>query len=163
MVDEWVKILPEYKKMYPSKKRGQQGNHQACIAIARDYKVNPATVYNKLTPKLKKQPIKKQEHRRKYSVKHEQLRRHIPDVLAEVYKGEFELPTNKIITRIANFSDIYIRESTLEKLLNRYNNHPEGKPLIESEPKKYVLNGNFYASQKKHQKYRTKALKAIQA
>ena len=159
LVEKWVDTLPSLQKKYPPMLSGFENsyNHASCI-LARKHNLHPRTVYIRI-----KNELKSRMARGGYASKHELLRRHIANVLCEVYKNDFELPKSEIIHRITEYSGIKIRESSLETMLKRHNNHPEGKPLIESEPDKYVLNGNFYASQKKHPKYRKKALNTIQA
>ena len=159
LVDGWLASLPNLQGQFPAKNRGFPDSYnQAYKVLADRHNLHPTTVYKRL-----KGALKEKKARGGYASKHEHLRYHIAEVLAEVYNSDFEISMPEIITRITENSGIKIRESSLETMLKKHNNNPEGKPLIESETGKYVLNGNFYASQKKHLKYWKKALNSIQA
>lgn len=142
-VEEWKKLLPEYLEKYPPKHSGFSiGCNHAFTAIARDYKVDLKTVYCYLRPYLRSKMA-----RNGYAAKHERLRYHFPNVLHKIFGEDFELPTREIISRISEFSGIKIRKTSLETLLNHYDHHPQGKPLIEIDSDIYTLNGSFYAEQ----------------
>jgi len=144
LVSKWVAILPSLQKKYPPKHSGYRNsyNHVSC-ALAQKHNLHPKTVYDRLKPALKKRMV-----RNGYCSKHERLRHHIDHVLAEVYNGDFELPLREVVGRINDFSGINMRESSLETLLNRYESHPKGKPLLKTVDDTYVLNGEYYANKK---------------
>ena len=78
-----------------------------------------------------------QEYNRNY--KH--IVRNIDTILPTFYNGNPELSLTEITTRIETHKGISMRESTLEKLLGKYEGNA---PLVKTESGNYQLNHDFY-------------------
>ncbi|GAG20259.1 unnamed protein product [marine sediment metagenome] len=79
-----------------------------------------------------------------YDLKYKRLVRHIDKILPQIFNGEAELSLIEMSSGIDKLTGVYIKERTLEKILNRYEGEPRGEPLVKTESGKYRLNDLFY-------------------
>lgn len=84
-----------------------------------------------------------ESYRRWYARNYMRISRHLDSVLPTLYNGNSELSLAELTGRIESNAGIAMRESTLEKLLGKYEGN---KPLVKTESGKYHLNQSYYQS-----------------
>lgn len=78
-----------------------------------------------------------------YDLKYKHLIRRLDKLLPQFFNGNSDLSLTELTGRIKSNVGIAMRESTLEKLLGKYERNA---PLIKTESGNYQLSQNFYAS-----------------
>lgn len=140
---QWKKTIRHLATQHISKK-------QACEIIEKSSGVPAQIVAVYTAPHNYKPP----SHYRKYSyphygnhntneydLKYKNLIRHIDDVLPQLFNGNSELSLTEMTEGIESNVGISMRESTLEKLIGKYEGNA---PLIKTELGHYQLNQDFY-------------------
>lgn len=155
-------IIKEWRKKLKQLRRMRTPILESCRVIADEFKINPNTVryclfqrkdyhkreyrreYNKYYNKSYRKRHEIRLKIRDYDYKYKRLVGHLDSILPQVFNLHSELGLGDISNEIKNLAGISLQESTLEKIIAKYEDKPRGSPIIKTKSKNYLLNFSFY-------------------